>query len=109
MQPWHIAIIVVVGLLLFGAKRLPDAARGLGRSMRILKAEVGAMSEDKKADTPAPAATDTRQIIAPSPAVAGSPVMNQPSAVTPNPGTPTPVPPVGGTKITINGRPADQG
>ena len=39
LRPWHVAILVVVLVLLFGAKRLPDAARSLGRSMRILKAE----------------------------------------------------------------------
>jgi sec-independent protein translocase protein TatA len=39
MKGWEWLIIVALILLLFGAKRLPDAARGLGRSMRIFKAE----------------------------------------------------------------------
>jgi sec-independent protein translocase protein TatA len=39
LKPWHIILIVVVLVLLFGAKRLPDAARSLGRSLRIIKAE----------------------------------------------------------------------
>jgi sec-independent protein translocase protein TatA len=39
LRPWHIILIVVVLVLLFGAKRLPDAARSLGRSLRIIKAE----------------------------------------------------------------------
>jgi sec-independent protein translocase protein TatA len=39
LRPWHIAVLAVVVILLFGSKRLPDAARALGRSMRILKAE----------------------------------------------------------------------
>ena len=46
LKPWHIAVLVVVLVLLFGAKRLPDAARSLGRSMRIIKSEVRGMSED---------------------------------------------------------------
>jgi sec-independent protein translocase protein TatA len=46
LRPWHIAVLVVVLILLFGAKRLPDAARSLGRSMRILKTEVKGMSDD---------------------------------------------------------------
>mgnify|MGYP006277204835 CR=1 FL=1 len=37
--------LLLVGLLLFGGKRLPDVARGLGRSLRIFKAEVKAMDE----------------------------------------------------------------
>ena len=56
LRPWHIAILVVVLVLLFGAKRLPDAARSLGRSMRILKAETKGLAEDDvqgKADAPA--------------------------------------------------------
>jgi sec-independent protein translocase protein TatA len=46
LRPWHIAILVVVLILLFGAKRLPDAARSLGRSMRILKAETRGLQDD---------------------------------------------------------------
>ena len=50
LSPSHWLIIVVVLLLLFGAKRLPDAARGVGRSLRIFKAETAALSGD--ADSP---------------------------------------------------------
>lgn len=46
LRPWHIAVLVVVLILLFGAKRLPDAARSLGRSVRILKAETRGLAED---------------------------------------------------------------
>jgi sec-independent protein translocase protein TatA len=46
LRPWHIAVLVVVLVLLFGAKRLPDAARSLGRSVRILKAETRGLAED---------------------------------------------------------------
>lgn len=46
LKPWHIAVLVVVVIVLFGAKRLPDAARSLGRSMRILKAETRGLQED---------------------------------------------------------------
>ncbi|MFF0745561.1 Sec-independent protein translocase subunit TatA [Streptomyces sp. NPDC004111] len=46
MQPWHLAIVAVVFILLFGAKRLPDAARSLGKSLRILKSEAKALKED---------------------------------------------------------------
>jgi sec-independent protein translocase protein TatA len=46
LQPWHIIVVLVVVLLLFGAKRLPDLARSLGRSMRIMKAETKGLMED---------------------------------------------------------------
>ncbi len=43
---WEIIIILALLLLLFGAKRLPDAARGLGRSLRIFKAETKGLRDD---------------------------------------------------------------
>ncbi|MGW3322431.1 Sec-independent protein translocase subunit TatA [Streptomyces virginiae] len=47
VQPWHLIVVLVVCLLVFGSKRLPDMARSLGRSMRILKSEAHALrSED---------------------------------------------------------------
>lgn len=45
---WEIALIVLVVFLLFGATRLPNAARSLGRSMRIFKSEMDEMKSDKK-------------------------------------------------------------
>ncbi|ASY13337.1 sec-independent protein translocase protein TatA [Candidatus Nanopelagicus hibericus] len=45
-KPWHILVLAVVFLVLFGAKRLPDSARALGRSLRIFKSEVHEMNED---------------------------------------------------------------
>ncbi len=46
LRPWHIFVLVALLVLLFGAKRLPDAARSLGRSMRILKAETKGLTDD---------------------------------------------------------------
>lgn len=48
LKPWHILILVAVLVLLFGAKRLPDAARSLGRSLRIIKAETKGLVDDDK-------------------------------------------------------------
>ena len=52
LSPWHWAILLVVIVLLFGAKRLPDAARSLGKSMRIFKAEVKELQTDKQEPSP---------------------------------------------------------
>ncbi len=46
VKPWHIIVLAVVLILLFGAKRLPDAARSLGRSLRIIKAETRGLADD---------------------------------------------------------------
>jgi sec-independent protein translocase protein TatA len=42
-EGWHLVILVALIVLLFGFRRLPDAARSLGRSMRIFKSEVDEM------------------------------------------------------------------
>lgn len=44
----HLLIILVVVIILFGAKRLPDAARGVGKSLRIFKSEAKAMRDENK-------------------------------------------------------------
>jgi sec-independent protein translocase protein TatA len=58
LKPVHILILVVVVLILFGWKKLPDVARSLGRSVRILKSEVDEMKEDGKPKASA-ASSDT--------------------------------------------------
>lgn len=45
LQPWHMIILLVVVVLLFGAKRLPDAARSVGKSMKIFRAETKSMGD----------------------------------------------------------------
>jgi TatA/E family protein of Tat protein translocase len=49
-EPSHILILLIVVLVLFGAKRLPDSARSLGRSMRIFKSEMKEMTAEEKKD-----------------------------------------------------------
>jgi sec-independent protein translocase protein TatA len=55
-----VLIVLLVGILIFGSSRLPGAARSLGQSMRILKAEAKGLKDDDKdgkegKDGPAPA------------------------------------------------------
>src|SRR3954452_14338025 len=64
LSPWHLLILAGVFVLLFGAKRLPDGARSLGRSLRIFKTEVKGLGDDDKnqpecAPAPLPAGTTT--------------------------------------------------
>jgi sec-independent protein translocase protein TatA len=68
----EIAIIAVVILVLFGSKKLPDAARSLGKSMRIMKTEIKGLHDEDGASstaTPAelPAATSAQPTTAPAP------------------------------------------
>ena len=71
----EIILILLVLILLFGAKKLPDLSRSVGRSLKIFKAEVKDLRDD---DHDAPAAT-TRprevegRVVDPSPTLNGEP------------------------------------
>lgn len=43
---WELVLIVLVILLLFGAKKLPELARGTGRALRIFKSETKGLVDD---------------------------------------------------------------
>ncbi len=47
---WHLVIIIALLVILFGFKRLPDAARSLGRSMRVFKSEVDEMKNESRSE-----------------------------------------------------------
>ena len=63
-SPWKILIIVAAVIVLFGYKKLPQAARSVGQSMRILKREVQGLHEDESASGP----SDSTATGAPAPA-----------------------------------------
>ena len=46
ISAWHVLIVVLVVVLLFGAKRLPDLAKSVGQSMKIFKNEVKDLRDD---------------------------------------------------------------
>jgi len=70
--------LIIVGFLIFGAKRMPDAARGLGRSLRIFKAETKGLITDDV--TPPAVAAPQQQLAAPAPVYA-TPVQQAPAPV----------------------------
>ena len=47
---WEIAIVVMAILLLFGGKKLPELARGLGRGLRLFRNEVKGIRRDIEED-----------------------------------------------------------
>jgi sec-independent protein translocase protein TatA len=59
---WELVLVVLVIMVLFGAKRLPEASRSLGRSLRIFKAETKGLRDD---DTPTTTGHDTRHVAGP--------------------------------------------
>lgn len=50
LEGWHLIVVLLLVIVVFGSRRLPDAARAVGKSMRILKTETTAMRTE---DTPA--------------------------------------------------------
>ena len=90
LEGWHIVIIVALVALLFGAKRLPDAARSVGQSMRIFKSEMKAASttdEHKAATVAEPVAQPAPVIV--NPGVPAAPPVHDAEPVTVSrPGTP---------------------
>jgi sec-independent protein translocase protein TatA len=50
LKPIHWIIFLVIVLLLFGAKRLPDLAKSVGQSLKIFKKEIKELNDD---DAPA--------------------------------------------------------
>jgi len=76
--PWHLLIVAAVFVVLFGAKRLPDAARSLGRSARIMKTELKSMHDDEPAATPVLPVVEP--VVGPvvGPAVAPEPAATEP-------------------------------
>ena len=80
----ELLVLVLIILLLFGAKRLPDVARGMGRSLRIFKAEtkdLQAGDGDTDAGAPdAPAAVEgqaPQSSLPPAPAADAAPAKAQ--------------------------------
>jgi sec-independent protein translocase protein TatA len=51
LEPWHLVLLVLVIVMVFGSKKLPDMARSLGKSARILKSEAKAMKSDGKQES----------------------------------------------------------
>jgi len=78
LRPVHILILILVVVILFGWKRLPDAARSLGRSMRIFKSEVEEMKKDGQ-PAPSAASSDTvkGETVRPAPDPIPDPTVNQ--------------------------------
>ena len=83
---WELVLVVLVIMVLFGAKRLPEASRSLGRSLRIFKAETKGLRDDD-----GPSTTTTAYDARPE---SVTPAVTPPVTPPPPPSVPPPVPPV---------------
>lgn len=86
--PWHWVVLAILVIALFGYKRLPDAARSLGRSLRIFKTEMKGLTQDdaaREAGTAPPAATPAAPPAVPPATPADVPADSAPTQDSPRP------------------------
>ncbi len=76
LAPWHIIILLIVFMVLFGAKRLPGAAKSLGEAMKVFKSETKGLTHDGT-ETPAAAAPLTSTPLTSTPVPAPQPAQTQ--------------------------------
>jgi sec-independent protein translocase protein TatA len=90
LEPWHVLVLLVVVLLVFGGKKLPELARGSGRALRIFKAETkGLLTDDDDDDKPSGELDSTTAARSAEPTATG-PVAQPPIATQTPPVDPQP-------------------
>ncbi|WP_434994325.1 Sec-independent protein translocase subunit TatA [Arthrobacter sp. Ld5] len=99
LEGWHIVIIIVLAIVLFGAPKLPGLARSVGQSLRIFKSEVKQMKDENNTGEAGADPVEGRVVNTSAPQTYTptyqSPVPSQGSAQQPHgtsPGAGTPVP-----------------
>lgn len=80
--PWHIIILLVVLVVLFGARRLPGAAQSLGQSMHIFKKSVQGLHPDDQDSAANPSAANASGA---APWVANPQATSPPAVTAPDP------------------------
>ena len=90
-QPSHIILILVVALLIFGPKRLPDIGKSLGKGIREFKGALSHLADEEPStsSTPAPVPAPAQAVAQP---VDGTAAATPPAPVVPPPSPPAPVP-----------------
>ena len=86
LQPIHLLFLLVLALLLFGAKRLPEIGRSLGVGMREFKDSVTGIQDATKVETHS-------ELPPPQPTAAAPVIPAQPVPAQPVPAQPVPAPP----------------
>jgi sec-independent protein translocase protein TatA len=60
-QPWHIIVILLIALMLFGGRRLPEIGRSLGTGMREFKDSITGHSSEPAAQLARPETSETER------------------------------------------------
>jgi sec-independent protein translocase protein TatA len=82
LGPMEIGLIILAVLLLFGYKKLPDASRSMGRSLRIFKSEMKGMKDDDvRGKDEARTSPVTGQIVSPSPSPTVAPAADHEAGI----------------------------
>jgi len=76
IQPWHVVVLLIVVLLVFGSNRLPDVARSVGQSLKIFKREISELRDDPPPQVPPTTTPPT--YVPPAPAAGVPPVAPTP-------------------------------
>lgn len=95
-EGWHLVVVLLVVLLVFGANRLPGAARNVAQSLKIFKRELDGSDDTAKGPTAGPAATAPPAAPDVPPTPPAAPPAAQPGTTPPAAGPSTPPPAAGG-------------
>lgn len=76
-QGWEWLIVLAIFVLVFGAAKLPDLARGTGQALRIFKSETKGLKDDDDDGKPTPAPTPAGELNAADDAVAEGEIVDE--------------------------------
>jgi sec-independent protein translocase protein TatA len=74
---WEMVIILAIVILIFGAAKLPELARGTGQALRIFKAETKGLRDDDEDDKPSPSPTPAAELNAADDEVAEGEIVDE--------------------------------
>jgi sec-independent protein translocase protein TatA len=66
-QPWHIIVVLVVALLLFGGKKLPELGKGLGEGFKGFKDGLKGINDETNTKSSTSNPVETAQAVTPKP------------------------------------------
>jgi len=67
LQPWHLIIIAIVAIVLFGGKKLPELGKGLGEGLKGFKDGLKGVADDTTAKSTPANPVETTHAVTPKP------------------------------------------